>query len=1030
MKTAFGVRMIRYNLSTPRSKSPDNNSERRETLKSLKDSENVGSDWVFSPANRTPLPSSMEASIGESIPFTGNGRTAPGQKKGLLRRFGPTGGILGLLFTVVVGGGMFLGPATQITHISETLKEKFSFGEYTSSRRLNKIYAQKLYNGKLVSTTPLFGSKLKFSKMSAKTVTKFEKYGFELYDDAGQRITGRVKKGGIAAIMDTENGGRLITADDIISELNNDSQLRGRFKKVFNSRLANWLDDKATAFKSKFSLLKNNSGVKRTNGDVDDAVSKQTSLDVDADVVVKEDGSAFDDDADGNKTTTLKPDAAESKSALSGVKEKLLGVKNSAGYKKVATSLSVLGYIQTACTVRQMMQTIAGGIKVIQTFQLMQNGQLFMAEADRIRAGNAEAETITGIGDKLTAQSSYDLDESGNKSPPKSGTQGQGYGWLAHNNQVNRLDGSASKYVAGGSWYSLFGFATAAQAFFKTILDVTGAIGGDGICAAVNHPVTMGVSILANVALTVVECLTEACTTAVARGLTQAAFTTTASFVLSTWVLPWLGKMLAGNLIGVDIAGQDYLNSVISGVGALQGKSAGAGGNLGLGKKQAIAMYSDYQNYIAQEAEDERNSRSPFDTGSKYTFLGSLASSIMPIVSSSSVTGIFTSIGSSAGSALSSLMPKADAFSLAKFKASLEVCKDDEYAAIGVATDPFCNPIYGVPAEYLDSIDPDSVVEELIASGDVEVVDPDEGTTKPKAGSDLEKYEQHCAGRGIDQPLGTVQDGSGITGKDWESGKKCVVSDSDSTSEIRQKSLYAMYFIDDRLENDLNGDGMAAAEGGFYGGVSNSAAPSANTPVEGGFSGENCTGVKDCSQKVLNNENITLLDNDTRTALQAIADTGQPQKTVCNNSVTGSMTVSPILLDSLLKLSDKYKIRINNFGFAGDRGPSYSCTKHVQGLAVDLNGISFADGTDNSAWSSIGNGTVFPKEQIPILTKYVSDFVTAVDGRARVRVGQTKNDSYGKMCNADFAKSMGNLGSKVLLHGDSCDHLHMALDLI
>jgi hypothetical protein len=809
-------------LFTSRRNPLDNNAERRETLKSLEESEHVGPDWAFNPANRTPLPSSTEASIGESvIPFTGNGHAAPSQKKGLLKRLGPTSGILGFLFTIVVGGGMFLGPATEITHISEMLKEKSSFGEYTSTRRMNKIWAQKLYNGKLLSSS-LTGAKLKFTKMSAGTVNKFNQNGFDLYDKDWSKITGKVGTGGVAYIVDMDDPlQRSFDASNIIDNINQDSTLYSRFKRVFNSKLANWVDDKAIAFKKKFSLIKNNSGVQRAGGDPDEAISKQTSADVDGNIDIKEDASAFDEDADGNKTDTLKPDAAESKGALSDIKERLTKVKISAGYKTMASSLSVLGTVQTACTVRQMMQTIASGIKVIQTFQLIQNGQLFMAEADRIRAGDSEAETITAIGDKLTAESSYDLDEYGNKSPPKSGTRGQGYGWLAHDNSVSQLDGSASRYVAGGSWQGLFGFALTAKAFFDTVMNVTGAVSGDSVCDTVNHPVSMGAAIIANVALTVVECVTEACGTAVARGLAQSAFIASATFVLSTWVLPWLGNMLAGNLIGVDIAGQDYLNSVISSVGALQGKSAGAGGNLGLGKKQVIAMYSDYQNYIAQEAEYERGSLSPFDASSKYTFLGSIVSSFRPVLSSSSVTGVLTSLGAATGNALTSLSPKAEAFSLAKFTASLEVCRDEEYTAVGVATDPFCNPIYGVPAEYLNNADPDYVVEQLLASGDLEVVSADEGTTRPKAGSDLEKYEQYCTGRGIDQPLGTIADGSGasslldgITGKEWESGRKCVVGDNDSAAEIRAKSFYALYFIDDRLENDLDGTGMATIAGG------------------------------------------------------------------------------------------------------------------------------------------------------------------------------------------------------------------------
>lgn len=40
------------------------------------------------------------------------------------------------------------------------------------------------------------------------------------------------------------------------------------------------------------------------------------------------------------------------------------------------------------------------------------------------------------------------------------------------------------------------------------------------------------------------------------------------------------------------------------------------------------------------------------------------------------------------------------------------VCQDDEYNDLGVAVDPFCNPVLGM-SENLLSVDPDTVIEQM-----------------------------------------------------------------------------------------------------------------------------------------------------------------------------------------------------------------------------------------------------------------------------------------------------------------------------
>jgi hypothetical protein len=180
------------------------------------------------------------------------------------------------------------------------------------------------------------------------------------------------------------------------------------------------------------------------------------------------------------------------------------------------------------------------------------------------------------------------------------------------------------------------------------------------------------------------------------------------------------------------------------------------------------------------------------------------------------------------------------------------------------------------------------------------------------------------------------------------------------------------------------------------------------------FSGEKCSGLKDCSQKIIDDSNITFINSATKTALQKIADTGQKQPTLCEGSTAGSMVVEPVLIDSLLKLSEKYEIKISNFGFSSDRGSDNSCTKHVQGRAVDLTGIKRTDGSDDSAWEQIHWNTTAGEK---LTMEYVNDFIKSVDGRSDIGVGQNTCPGF----------SLTSPPSDVLTFYDTCNHLHLDL---
>jgi surface antigen len=294
--------------------------------------------------------------------------------------------------------------------------------------------------------------------------------------------------------------------------------------------------------------------------------------------------------------------------------------------------------------------------------------------------------------------------------------------------------------------------------------------------------------------------------------------------ILLRYVGPQLARIVAGKIIGTDIAGEDFGNAIMIGAGTLYAKSAGTSGNLALGKKEAVAMYGEYQNYIAEVAEDERLARSPFDATSKYTFMGSIASSLMSQMGSlKSVSGILTSVGSMASTAISHLAPTASALDMASFKNGLDTCDDPDYNDFGIATDPFCNPIMGVPVSALDA-DPEEVLQYLDdekqitidADGTTEIIPCIDHSTKEckdnpeKDGdkTDLELYKEYCVDRTTALTLSEEDNADKV-----KKGYNCVTRDGDSDAVKKQKSYFALYFLDDRIENDVDGEGMDRAAG-------------------------------------------------------------------------------------------------------------------------------------------------------------------------------------------------------------------------
>ena len=133
--------------------------------------------------------------------------------------------------------------------------------------------------------------------------------------------------------------------------------------------------------------------------------------------------------------------------------------------------------------------------------------------------------------------------------------------------------------------------------------------------------------------------------------------------------------------------------ALVSGAERIMNEKAKSAGQVIGDETALLASYRAQQEVIAEKAEYERNTKSPFDVSSQYTFFGSIVNSLIPFAVSSRSTALTTtvsSIGSAVSGSLSQILPTSDAISEAHVQRGDCVFSNN----IGAVTNPHCNNYY------------------------------------------------------------------------------------------------------------------------------------------------------------------------------------------------------------------------------------------------------------------------------------------------------------------------------------------------
>ena len=173
---------------------------------------------------------------------------------------------------------------------------------------------------------------------------------------------------------------------------------------------------------------------------------------------------------------------------------------------------------------------------------------------------------------------------------------------------------------------------------------------------------------------------------------------------------------------------------------------------------------------IAAEAEYQRQTRSPFDISSQYTFLGSIVYNLVPMANSSGLGSIIKSMGNVVKSSVTDLLPTASAIAETEMVGMAKAGDCPLLESVHIQGDAYCNPLYitdtsTINVAYYDNIyydashevaangyygnvasySPEEIVQTELAWGNI--TEASDGNYSIVNDSNLAKYAYYCGQR-------------------------------------------------------------------------------------------------------------------------------------------------------------------------------------------------------------------------------------------------------------------------------------------
>lgn len=683
--------------------------------------------------------SEQAALAGPRTFYTGRGKLPATSKISGKRKHGGFAAFI-ITLLIAIGGGAFLSSSNSLlAPAMEALFTEKTDTQYTSSNlRTRRIVRYMLQENYPVSST--WTGTQKYNNIPSKFKNRLAKNNIDVVGSGSNKIL-RYTNTTTKEVFD-------ISASQFADFYSNNLDFRDAYTTSTRGRVANFFDTAADRIYQKLGISRNLFDNYRQTSDADvdmDNYRDTMSSKFDGDTtdlsgrgeqwLTDENGERYEDDYDS-------PGATSSTGADADATNQAHSFLNSA-----------IGKIQTVenlgCAMLYVGNMIAMAVAANEIYQSINYFMGLMENVSKMKAGDGDASAINSVLNFMSTSATANVSDYQN--PSTSGSH---------------LNIDATEEVTGTPLEAkgvqlILADAPATQADTANYsLERSYKIVGSAITTA-------GYSIAACSTLRAASALAGLAVSISSGGLLKITggffFDVVWGLVLETviasvlaFLVPAIAQSLFTNVFenAVGIPAGELFTRGASAANTRVGRT-GSGQSLS-SKNAAVAYNQTTKTVLAEDAELDRHTKSPFDTSNKNTFFGSIAYNLLPLATSSEVSGI-ASLLRTTSSSLSSLIGGVSAAGEGEtYMTTFGDCPALE--AIGAVGDLYCNPVTTTDASTLgidtSATESETDEAEYIAKIEGQVDCDSEGNCEVNKGTDLAKYISYCAGR--DSPFGVV----------------------------------------------------------------------------------------------------------------------------------------------------------------------------------------------------------------------------------------------------------------------------------
>lgn len=700
-----------------------------------------------------------------------NGGEQKGKAKGFLKKKGPIftiitmvlGGILGY------GGASFFGQMAMPISLLQQFKDNFGSINIISQARTKRfvrwqtdVSSRKVKN---CIKSRIFGAD-KF-KISSRQRQKLARAGITVdsdsFDYTVMRFTG---SDGVEHIIVPDSrqatDGRIAFSDAYETNM----EFRNSYAdgaKTWRGQVSDWFDSMADKFLNFIGINRSNWGDYRVSNDpkVNEDNYKQKVADVadsdsmdgdahiwskDEDKVDQNTGEVIDEGEvhDNMEDLTLsrtdvEVDADGRVTNTDSLKNKLEGFSNS----KLTKVASIAGMAANmTCAVFDVVGAINLIVMAYQTTQILKVASTLFESVDKAQVEDSSTTPVHEVGNSLATpfMKTYETDM-GTITRKKSAMEANAISALYGNIKGDPNDTSVTTFKIGSS-LSKIGAAIGSNMI--SFQSCTYAKMAAAVVGASTDIVEIALCIVSMGIGCAVSALGDLLT-----GVAGSVSITVAIEQIVKFLVPFVATILTRK-IATEVMGEDLGNALVSGANIYMGQNHQYSGGSVASLGSLTTFLTAKEQVLADKARVERETRSPFDASSPYTFMGTLLTKTIPIISEvGSATSAVSSFNNIVGNSIKSMMPGASAVSAAVTAQSAAAdtansCPD--LAAVGGVGDQFCNPYFISDLSTVDD-DPAGIVNEVDALGGFEDSDGERDVPIIKKDSKLAKYIVYCGQR-------------------------------------------------------------------------------------------------------------------------------------------------------------------------------------------------------------------------------------------------------------------------------------------